>query len=220
MNLPLRRTDIEDLAELGLRFDATWQVVDHFEKLVANFFGAPPGVAVDSCTHGLELCLRLLAPQQLIEVPAHTYLSVPMTLDKLNIPYRLIDLHWSEHYQLRPLPIIDAATQWRRNSYAAGTYTVVSFQFQKHLPIGRGGMILLDDQDHWRQLQCMVRDGRERTLCHDDDNVKMLGFHYHMTPEDAARGIRLFHALQDCPAKTRDWSTYTDLRKKDFFSDR
>ena len=30
-----------------------------FEKTIAEYYGAPYGVAVDCCTHGMELCLRL-----------------------------------------------------------------------------------------------------------------------------------------------------------------
>jgi dTDP-4-amino-4,6-dideoxygalactose transaminase len=29
-------------------------IVDKFEKLVANFYGAPYAVAVDCCTHAIE----------------------------------------------------------------------------------------------------------------------------------------------------------------------
>ena len=30
------------------------------EEQISNFFGSPYAVAVDCCTHGIELCLRLL----------------------------------------------------------------------------------------------------------------------------------------------------------------
>jgi dTDP-4-amino-4,6-dideoxygalactose transaminase len=30
------------------------------EQRVSDFFGSPYAVAVDCCTHGIELCLRLL----------------------------------------------------------------------------------------------------------------------------------------------------------------
>jgi len=36
----------------------SFEVVKEFENKVADFFGAPYGVAVDSCTHGIELALR------------------------------------------------------------------------------------------------------------------------------------------------------------------
>ena len=68
----------------------SFQVIADFEKEIADFFGAPYAVAVDCCTHGLELCLRLHNITK-ITVPKRTYLSVPMLADKLNI-----DLEWSE----------------------------------------------------------------------------------------------------------------------------
>ena len=53
-----------------------FEIINTFEKKVANFFGAPYGVAVDSCTHGIELCLRHTRERK-INVPNRTYLSVP-----------------------------------------------------------------------------------------------------------------------------------------------
>ena len=50
----IRRTDIDDLKTIGLEFEAPWMIVDHFEKIVAEYFGSPYAVALDSCTHGIE----------------------------------------------------------------------------------------------------------------------------------------------------------------------
>ena len=36
----------------------SFEIINSFEKKVAEFFGAPYAVATDSCTHGIELCLR------------------------------------------------------------------------------------------------------------------------------------------------------------------
>ena len=36
----------------------SFEVVSEFEKKVADFFGSSYAIAVDSCTHGIELCLR------------------------------------------------------------------------------------------------------------------------------------------------------------------
>ena len=36
----------------------SFKVVSDFENEVSKWFGAPYGVAVDCCTHGIELCLR------------------------------------------------------------------------------------------------------------------------------------------------------------------
>ena len=34
------------------------KAVEDFENAIAEFYGAPYAVAVDCCTHGVELCLR------------------------------------------------------------------------------------------------------------------------------------------------------------------
>ena len=59
-----------------------FEVVDKFEKAVAEFFGAPYAVSTDCCTHAVELCLRYKNIKN-IQVPKHTYLSIPMTDGKL-----------------------------------------------------------------------------------------------------------------------------------------
>ena len=45
---------------------------------------------------------------------------------------------------------------WKENSYIPGTFMCLSFQFQKHLSLGRGGMILLDDKEAYNKLSKMV----------------------------------------------------------------
>ncbi len=214
-----QRKDIDDLMPYGMMFDHPWQVVDRFETLLAEFFGARYAVATDCCTHALELCLRLQPPQQPISVPRHTYMSVPMMLDKLNIDYVLESREWSGFYELSP-GIYDAATLWRGGAYQPGTMMCLSFQFKKQLPIGRGGLILLDDAEAWARLQRMVRDGRDRTLTQFEDNPQELGYHYYMTPEDAARGIELFLNLGNQPARTWTHLDYRDLMEFDYFKER
>ena len=38
----------------------SFKIVESFERAIADFYGAPYGVAVDCCTHGIELCIRHL----------------------------------------------------------------------------------------------------------------------------------------------------------------
>ena len=54
------------------------------EEKVSNYFGSPYAVAVDCCTHGIELCLRY-ENFSYIEVPKRTYLSIPFLASKLGI---------------------------------------------------------------------------------------------------------------------------------------
>ena len=60
-----------------------FNTVVEFEKKIAEFFGSPFAVAVDSCTHGIELCLRYNNVKS-INVPKQTYISIPFLAKKLN----------------------------------------------------------------------------------------------------------------------------------------
>ena len=62
----------------------SFEVVSKFETEIANFFGSPYAIAVDSCTHGIELCLRYKNYPK-ITVPTRTYISIPFLSKKLCI---------------------------------------------------------------------------------------------------------------------------------------
>ena len=60
----------------------SFDIVEEFEKEIASFFGSPYAIAVDCCTHGIELCLRYENVQH-YSVPKRTYISVPFLANKL-----------------------------------------------------------------------------------------------------------------------------------------
>ena len=193
-----------------------FEVVTEFEKKIAEFFGAPYAVAVDSCTHGIELCLRYKKTKH-IHVPRRTYLSVPMLASKLGI-----DLSWWEEensnqwkdYYFIGDDIIDGAVLWKRNSYTTGTMLNISFQRQKHLSTIRGGMILLDDEKAAIELKKMSYDGRDQNTPWRDQNVTIEGFHYYMTPETAQMGLDgLEEAINRTPRQwiAQDWPILTEM---------
>ena len=122
-----------------------FNVITEFENEVAKFFGAPYAIAVDSCTHGVELALRYTNTIH-INVPKHTYLSVPFLANKLNIELVWRDEDWVDYYYLTA-NVIDAAVLWKKDSYIPNTFMGVSFQFQKHLSLGRGGILLTDNKE-------------------------------------------------------------------------
>ena len=61
-----------------------FETITKFENKIAEFFGSPYAIAVDSCTHGIELSLRYMNVKS-ISVPKHTYISIPFLAEKLNI---------------------------------------------------------------------------------------------------------------------------------------
>ena len=187
--------------------------VAQFEKQIATFFGAPYGVAVDCCTHGIELCLR----HQNINyytVPKRTYISIPYLANKLNIKFDWRDEDWQDYYYLGETNIVDAAVLWKRDSYIPGTFMCVSFQYRKHLSLGRGGIILTDDEDSATMLKKMSYDGRIPDVPWREQNIDTFGFHYYMTPETAVLGLKkLPTAISTKPKKwtVEDWPDLTQM---------
>ena len=191
----------------------SWDSVFEFESIVSKWFGAKYGIAVDSCTHGIELCLRHIGIEE-VEVPKRTYLSIPFLSNKLNVPLKWKDEDWRDYYEIGNTGVYDAAVLWRENSYIPNTMMCLSFQFQKHLSLGRGGMILLDDEDSYKSLRKMVYDGREPNIPWRDQNIDTIGYHYYMTPETAKLGIKKFEdAVNETPRKWKldDWPDLTQL---------
>ena len=190
-----------------------------FEDAVANFWGAKYAVAVDCCTHALELCLRV--SPQLAYCPANTYVSVPMMLEKSNNPHKIIQRNWTEYYYLTN-QIIDAAAYWKRDGYVDNTLMCISFGHKKHINVGKGGMILLDNYDLYKRLQKIRYDGRSihSGVMYVDDDVTELGYHYYMTPETAMMGLNVFNEKKDWPTKVITQADYSDIRKFTYFANR
>lgn len=191
----------------------SFETITKFEEKVAKFFGSPYAVAVDCCTHGVELCLRYTNSQKII-VPKCTYISIPFLSNKLNIDLEWKDETWIDYYYLTD-NIIDAAVLWKRNSYIPGTYMCLSFQFQKHLSLGRGGIILIDNKNSAIELKKMSYDGRLPNIPWREQNIKSIGYHYYMTPETAQLGLdKLPEAIKNKPRQwvLEDWPNLTKMK--------
>jgi len=195
----------------------SFETVVEFENKIASFFNAPYAVAVDSCTHGVELCLRYKQSNN-ITIPKKTYLSIPMTAIILGLDWEWKDENWQDYYYIGNTNIIDAAVLWKRNSYIPGTYMNLSFQFKKHLSLGRGGAILLDNKDDYDYLKRMSYDGREESTPWVEQNVSILGYHYYMTPETAEIGLEKFENVKDVTPKIWTHEMYPDLSEMSVFS--
>jgi dTDP-4-amino-4,6-dideoxygalactose transaminase len=184
--------------------------VTEFENRIADFFGAPYAVAVDSCTHGLELALRFTKAKS-IDVPHRTYLSVPMLADKLGIGLDWFNISWKNLYYITNR-VIDAAVLWERNSYRESTFMCLSFQYQKHLSLGRGGMILCPDLQSALALKKMSYDGRLPGIpWREQGDIKEIGYHYYLTPETAQLGLDKLQSAIDTPPKKWDVSMWPDI---------
>jgi len=194
----------------------SFKVIDDFEDKIAEFYGSPYAVAVDCCTHAIELCLRYKEVKK-FTVPPNTYPSIPNLAEKIGIEFEWEEREWKDYYYLGGTNIIDAAVLWKRNSYISNSLMCLSFQYQKHLNLGRGGMILTDNKKDCEELKKMSYDGREWDVPWRDQNISTMGYHYYMTPETASLGlVKLPDAIK---TKPKDWKLeeWPDLRDMELY---
>jgi len=212
----LQRRELNEIALAGYQWQDPYDVVEIFEKKVAKFAGSRYAVAVDCCSHGIFLCLKYLNASGTITIPGRTYVSVPMQILHAGCRIKFEDRKWSGKYQLDPYPIWDAAVRWHEGMYEGGLH-VVSFQLKKRIPIGRGGMILTDDTKAASWLKRARHDGRDMSVPYIHDDYSTVGYHYYMTPEDAARGILLMDAISGSYPDSATDESYVDLTHKTIF---
>lgn len=184
--------------------------VTQFEQQLAEFFNAPYAVAVDCCTHAVELSLRYLKSNH-VTCPAHTYISIPYTLEKLALDWTFETNHWEGYYYIGNTPVIDAATYWKQNSYVPGSFMCLSFQFKKHLNLCKGGAILVDNYNDWIALKKLAHDGRIPDQLWKDQKFDSIGYHYYMPIETALLGIERLPAACATPARVWTWEEYPYL---------
>ena len=191
-----RRTELDTVMQ---KYGITkpFEVVDLFEKAIAEFCGSEYAVAVDNCTDALFLCLMERKRKIKCEgsfflyVPKHTYISVPQSVIHAGFKIKWTTEKWEKEYQLKPFNIYDAAVCFEKDMYCDGLMCL-SFQIKKKLPIGKGGMILTDNNEAYEWLKKARYEGRDITKPYEEDKIDFIGWNMYMTPEDAARGLVLF----------------------------
>lgn len=176
--------------------------VEEFEQIIANYCGSRYAVAVDSCTNALYLSLLYciqnneIPDDKTIFLPKRTYHQVPRAIIRAGLKIKFEDHIWLSAYPLLPTRIYDSAVYFNKDIYIPDTLYCLSFNYRKSLPIGKGGMILVDKSKEKNWLD------KER---YND--------YLYMTPEQASRGISLFEGLN----KKYSYLDYPDLSKWEDF---
>lgn len=212
--------------ELGVMWDDPRDINEEFENRLASHSGSKYAVLTDCCTNAISLCLNYslqvgrLSPHDILEIPARTYVSVPMAIYHAGLRFKLREYDWTGEYAIGESGIYDSAARFTRDSFGSTAFAkCLSFQIKKRLPIGRGGAILTNDKQLYEWAKLAVYDGRDLTTRYDSTNhVRLLGWHYYMTPEDAARGIILMAQLPEVNPDMMNQSHYPDLRTWDAIS--
>lgn len=197
------------------------QITYAFELALCQYTGAPFAVAVDNASNALGLCLmHENVKGQTISVPCRTYPSVPceIILAGAHVDFYPVEENTlTGAYQLAPTRIWDSALRFTSGMYLKGQLMCISFTgAYKHLKLGKGGAILLDDPDTYQWLKKARNSGRDECSYHVD-NFTMLGHNYYMMPQVAAQGLLLinqFYNLDGTPKDNPDITLpYPDLSK-------
>lgn len=195
-----------------------FSIVKDFEDAVAEYTGAPYCVAVNSCTNALFLCFKYWRPfalQKFVQVPKHTYVSVPQQIIHAGFSPLFVDLDWSGMYNLYPTPIYDAARIFSNGMYKINTFMCTSHHWNKTLGLQQGGCILHDDPNADIWFRRARFDGRSEGVAPKDDNIQM-GYHCYLSPEIAALGlVKLMHLPKHNDPMPMD--DYPDLSQMEIF---
>jgi dTDP-4-amino-4,6-dideoxygalactose transaminase len=215
--IELQRKEPDLIREMGYKWDDPRDIVDIFERKLADFWNSPYAVAVDCCSHALFLCLKYTQTKRVlstITIPKQTYCSVPMQIENAGLKVKFETHFWEGFYALRPTNIIDAAVVWQRGGYMSGKLMCLSFQIKKMIPVGKMGAILTDDPEAYKWLKLASYDGRDLTTPYDSKgHIKMTGYHFYATPEDCARAIILMDLVktEGCYMGSEDYPDLSEM---------
>jgi len=200
------------------------EIIEEFERMVAKYAGCKYGVAISSCTNAIFLSLEYLKYIDEIEIhdtitiPSHTFVSVPCQIKHAGLNIRFKNRRWFGIYQLEPTRIFDCATRFTKDMYVGGeALQCVSFQYKKILKLGRGGMILTNDEMAVEWLKMARINGRHPNISRHDEELEFCGWDAYMTPADAARGIELFKQIREYNEDVGGHRYYPDISKYEVF---
>jgi dTDP-4-amino-4,6-dideoxygalactose transaminase len=201
------------------------KVTFEFEQAICNYTGAPYCVSVDNASNALWLCLMRVGVQgQELTIPSHTYVSVPceIKLAGAKVKFEPSEPVLKGAYQIKPTKVWDAALQFTADMYKPNTMMCVSFTGPyKHLKLGKGGAILLDNEADYLWLKRARNSGRGEMSYHVD-KFDIIGRNCYMMPDVAARGLLLigqFYNLDGTKIHTEDMALpYPDLSKFEVYT--
>lgn len=204
-----------------------YQVVKLFEDCIADYTKAPVAVSCDSCTSALLLCaLYHNVVNKEVTFPRKTYLSpLQSVMHAGGIPVLENDYTWSGYYQLKPFPIWDSAKAFRSGLYKeicdkannSNQFVCLSFHQRKTLNIGKGGMILCNDEKAADWFKLMRYEGRSTGYGYHFDNISLCGYNFYLTPGEACRGLELMQYMPEYNADMPEDPPYINLDSYDLF---
>jgi dTDP-4-amino-4,6-dideoxygalactose transaminase len=198
-----------------------YDINNEFERMVAEYCGAPYAVSLDNASNALFLSLFYEGIKgREVVIPNRTYPSVPCEVIHAGgiVRWRRVEGETiTGAYALENTRTIDAALLFTADMYNPKTFMCLSFTGPyKTFKLSKGGMILTDDYDAYLWFRRARYSGRRECSYHTD-SFDMLGWNFYMMPEIAARGVLMMAQFynSDGSKKHNDPVTmrYPDLSK-------
>jgi dTDP-4-amino-4,6-dideoxygalactose transaminase len=205
--------------------NGVYKITEDFEKVLADYTGAPYVITVDNQSNALFLALMYEnVKDQEITIPSRTYPSVPCEIIHAGAKVKFKPVKGKTikgAYQLEPTNVWDAALSFTADMYKSGTHMCISFTGPyKHFKLSKGGAILTDNLEAYHWFKRARYSGRRECSYHDD-YFDMLGWNFYMMPELAARGLLLMNQFYniDGSKKCQDdlELPYPDLSKFEIY---
>jgi len=189
-----------------------YKTVNLFEQNLCNYTGSKYAVSVDCCTNALLLCFQYLNPKTII-LPKNTFIGVASAATHLGIRVKFKDIKWNGMYKIEPLNVFDCARRFTSNMYIKNSFMCLSFHYKKHLKIGRGGAILLDNYEAYEWFLKARNCGKDISLPLFKQTFDVCGWNMLLHPELAKKGIKL---LKKMPKNNLDlpYEFYGNLNKQ------
>ena len=199
-----------------------YNVTAQLESALCEYSGSKYCVCVESGSAAILLSLFWFKEKKgnlgVVQCPKFTYPSIPCSIIFLGGKVQFIDEDWEGIYRLNPYPIIDGALRFRRGMYKLGTFHMISAHQKKIFNLGRGGAILLDDEEAYEWLKRARFDGRGPMPLMQDKFTQLV-LNVYMEPTTAARGLQWLQANWDKEFQdlSRESQVYVDLSQFDIY---
>jgi dTDP-4-amino-4,6-dideoxygalactose transaminase len=167
-----------------------------FENTIAEYAGSKYAIAVDSGTNAIFLCCKYLKVQE-VTIPSQSFCSIAAATLHAGGDLKFRDYEWSGRFQLEPYPIWDSAGRFHRGMYIDDSHYCLSFHANKHLKIGKGGMILTNDKNAAKWFNLARYYGMQDAYSDEPGKIVMAGWNMIMTPDMASRGLMLMNKMPD-----------------------
>jgi dTDP-4-amino-4,6-dideoxygalactose transaminase len=174
-------------------------VTEMFERGVCEYTGAPFAAAIDNCSNAICMALTYEKVNGMeITIPNRTYMSVPCEIIHAGamVKWEMVDGDtFRGPFQLKPTKVWDSSLRFTSGMYMPGTHMCLSFAPGKHLQLGKGGMILTDDEAAYKWFKRARMSGRNE-MNYDTDYFDMIGWNWYMPPATAALGLQLMPRMK------------------------